>query len=124
VNKLRLTVLLIGKKQKYKHRVLTEETLDDIGARFGHTPRKSLNGLAQECGVLKFSARRATSTEEERLYGWFQQDSVTAHTARIFMQASSDVFEDRIISSGIWTARSSDLNSCNFLVWGCLKDKL
>jgi hypothetical protein len=22
-------------------------------------------------------------TEEERLYGWFQQDSATAHTARI-----------------------------------------
>jgi hypothetical protein len=25
-------------------------------------------------------------TEEERLYGWFQQDSVTADTARMSMQ--------------------------------------
>jgi hypothetical protein len=38
--------------------------------------------------------------EEERLYGWFQRDSATAHTAHISrMQAFSDVFGDRIISS-------------------------
>jgi hypothetical protein len=32
-------------------------------------------------------------TDEERLYGWFQQDSATAHTARtcMSMQALSDV---------------------------------
>jgi hypothetical protein len=40
-------------------------------------------------------------TEEERLYGWFQQDSATAQTAHMSMQALSDVFRDRIISSGI-----------------------
>jgi inhibitor of nuclear factor kappa-B kinase subunit alpha len=63
-------------------------------------------------------------TEEERLYGRFQQDSVTAHTARISMQALSDVFRDRIISSGIWPACSPDLNPCDFFFWGCLKDKV
>jgi predicted transcriptional regulator len=31
-------------------------------------------------------------TEKERLYGWFQQDSATAHTARMSMLALSDVF--------------------------------
>jgi hypothetical protein len=36
--------------------VLTEEKLDDIGAKLGHTPRKSLKRLAQEPGVSKFSA--------------------------------------------------------------------
>jgi transposase len=40
VNKLRTMGLLIDKKQKHKCRVLTEEKLDDIGARFKHTPRK------------------------------------------------------------------------------------
>jgi hypothetical protein len=40
-------------------------------------------------------------TEEERLYRWFQQDSATAHTACMSMQALSDVFRDRIISSDI-----------------------
>jgi hypothetical protein len=35
-------------------------------------------------------------TEEERLYGWFRQDSATAHTAHMFMQALSDVFGDKL----------------------------
>jgi hypothetical protein len=35
-------------------------------------------------------------TEEERLYGWFQQDSATAHTARMSTQALSDVFGDKL----------------------------
>jgi hypothetical protein len=34
-------------------------------------------------------------TEEERLYGWFQQDSATAHTARMSMQALPDIFGDK-----------------------------
>jgi hypothetical protein len=40
--------------------VLTEEKLNDIGARLEHTPRKSLKHLAQEAGVSKSSARTAT----------------------------------------------------------------
>jgi hypothetical protein len=63
-------------------------------------------------------------TEEESFYGWFQQDSATAHIARMSMQALSDVLGDRIISSGIWTERSPDLNPCDFLFWDCLKDKV
>jgi hypothetical protein len=62
-------------------------------------------------------------TEEERLYGCFQQDLATSHTARIPMQALSDVFGDGIISSGIWSARSHDLKPCDFFL-GCLKDKV
>jgi hypothetical protein len=61
--------------------------------------------------------------EEERLYGWFQQDSVTACTACMSMQAFSDVFKDRIISSCIWPGHSPNLNPCDFFLWGCLKDK-
>jgi hypothetical protein len=40
--------------------VLTEEKLDDTGARLQHTPRKSLKHLAQEIEVSKASARRVT----------------------------------------------------------------
>jgi hypothetical protein len=40
------------------------------------------------------------------------------------MQALSDVFGDRIISSGIWPARSPDLNPCDIFFWGCLKHKV
>jgi hypothetical protein len=41
------------------------------------------------------------------------------------MQALSDVFGNRIISSGIWPAHSPDLNPCDFFFfWGCLKDNV
>jgi hypothetical protein len=39
------------------------------------------------------------------------------------MQASSNIFRDRIISSGIWQACSTKFNPCGFL-WDCLNDKV
>jgi hypothetical protein len=68
VNKLRSTELLIGKKQKHKCQVLTEEKLNDIGATLEQTPRKSLKRLAQENGVSKSSARMATQLLKLRPY--------------------------------------------------------
>jgi transposase len=68
VYKLRTTGLLIDTKQKHKRRLLTEEKLDDIGARLEHTTRKSLKCLAQETGVSKSSARTATQLLKPRLY--------------------------------------------------------
>jgi hypothetical protein len=67
VNKLRITGLLIDKKQKHKCWALTEEKLDDIGGRLEHTPRKSLY-LAQETGVSKSNARMATQLLKLRPY--------------------------------------------------------
>jgi hypothetical protein len=63
-------------------------------------------------------------TQEERFYGWFQEDSATAHTAHMFFQALFDVCGDRIICSGIWPAWSPDLNPCDFFFWCCFKDKV
>jgi hypothetical protein len=63
-------------------------------------------------------------TEGERLYGWLQQDSATAQTARLSVQALFNVFGDRNISRGIWPARSPYLNPYNFFLWCCLKDKV
>jgi hypothetical protein len=40
------------------------------------------------------------------------------------IQALSDVFGDRIISSDIWPARSPDLNPCDFFFWHCSNDKV
>jgi hypothetical protein len=50
-------------------------------------------------------------TEEESVCGWFQHDSAPAHTActDMSMQALSDVFGNRTISSDIWPARSPNL---------------
>ncbi|PNF39429.1 hypothetical protein B7P43_G11780, partial [Cryptotermes secundus] len=52
-------------------------------------------------------------TEEERLCDWFQQGSATAHTARTSM-SMHEIFGDS----------SPDLNPCEFIFWGCLKDKV
>jgi hypothetical protein len=46
VNKHRTTGLLIHGKRKYMRRVLTEDKIDDTGARLEHTPRKSLKRQA------------------------------------------------------------------------------
>jgi hypothetical protein len=52
---------------------------------------------------------------------WFQQDGVTAHTARTAMRVHTEMFPARVISQRRnieWPARSSDLNACDFLLWG------
>jgi hypothetical protein len=51
-------------------------------------------------------------------------NTATAHITCISMHSSSDVFGDRSIRSGIWPARSPDLNPCDIFLWGCLKDKV
>jgi hypothetical protein len=68
MNRLRTMGLLIDKKQKHEHQVLTEEKSDDIGARLEHTPRKSQKRLAQGTGVSKSSARTATQLLKLRPY--------------------------------------------------------
>jgi hypothetical protein len=63
-------------------------------------------------------------TEEERLYGWFQQDSATAHTAHHSKQVIREVFGERVISDGLWPPRSPDLTPCDFYLWGNLKERV
>jgi hypothetical protein len=57
-------------------------------------------------------------TVEERLDGWFQQDSATVQTAHMSMQDLSAVFWDGIISSHIFPAHSHDLNPCDYFLLG------
>jgi hypothetical protein len=70
LNKFRTTWLLVHRKKKRKRRVLTEEKLDDIGARLEPTPTKSLKLLAQETGVSKSSARTATQLLKPSSESW------------------------------------------------------
>jgi hypothetical protein len=51
---------------------------------------------------------------EERLYGIFQQDSATVHTAHISLEALWEVFGDHMISCDLWPPCSPDLTSCDF----------
>jgi hypothetical protein len=63
-------------------------------------------------------------TAEERQYGYFQQDNAIAHAANASMVAIREVFEDRIISRGLWPPRSPDHSFCDFYLWGNLKGKV
>ena len=57
-------------------------------------------------------------TEEELLYGYFQQDGATAHTTSRTLSRVHDVFGvDRTVSRGseiCWPSRSPDLSPCEF----------
>jgi hypothetical protein len=62
--------LLIDRIQKLKLRVLTEDKLNDIGARLEHTHRKSLKRVVQETGVSTSSARTATQLLKPSSESW------------------------------------------------------
>ena len=58
---------------------------------------------------------------------WFQQDGATAHTSRRAMGILREMFPAHLIpflGDIGWPARSLDLNSCNFFLWGYLKSKV
>ena len=40
------------------------------------------------------------------------------------MTIIQNVFDDRVISRGLWRARSPDLNPCDFYICGTLKSKV
>jgi hypothetical protein len=52
------------------------------------------------------------------------QDGATADTATYSIYVLNEVFEDRLISCGLWPVRSPDLNPCDFYLWGNLKYKV
>ena len=60
VKKFETTGSVANKKRNRKRTVLTEETLDEIGASPEHTPTKSIPELAQQVGISEPSAHRVT----------------------------------------------------------------
>jgi hypothetical protein len=62
-------------------------------------------------------------TAEERQNAYFQQDNATAHTGTANAEIR-EVFEDRIISRGLWPPRSPRSQFCDFYLWGNLKGKV
>jgi hypothetical protein len=57
-------------------------------------------------------------TAEKRKYGYFQQDNATAHTAGDSADAIHEVFDDRMISKGLWPPRSQILVVVIFISGG------
>jgi hypothetical protein len=63
-------------------------------------------------------------SEREIEQAWFQQDGATAHTAEASLSFLESIFANRIISRGIWPARSPDLTPLDYYLWGTLKAKV
>jgi hypothetical protein len=63
-------------------------------------------------------------TAEVRQHGYFQQENARAHMANTDMVATREVFEDRIISRGLWPPRHPDLSFCDSYLWENLKGKV
>ena len=69
VKKLETTGSVANKKTRNRKRaVLTEETLDEIGASLERTPTKSIPKLAQQVGISESSAHRATKSLKLKPY--------------------------------------------------------
>lgn len=51
------------------------------------------------------------------------QDNDMTHTTNKFMRALAEVFSEQMWSRGLWSARSPDLNPCDFNLWGTVWDK-
>lgn len=66
----------------------------------------------------------ATLTADEIFSGWFQQDNATAHTAIVSQRLLKEYFGERVISRGLWPARSPDLSPPDYFLWGFLKDRV
>ena len=60
MKKFETTGSVANKKRNRKRTVLTEETLDEIGASLERTPTKSIPKLAQQVGISESSAHRAS----------------------------------------------------------------
>ena len=63
-------------------------------------------------------------TDTECRSGCFQQDSATAHTADQSLDFIAEIFENRIISRGLWPTRSPHITALDFNLWGNLKNKV
>jgi hypothetical protein len=66
----------------------------------------------------------ATFSEEEVFSAWFQQDNAPAHTANATLKYLEEFFGERIISKGMWPARSPDLSPPDYFLWGYLKEQV
>jgi hypothetical protein len=80
---------------------------DDIGARLEHTPRKSRQRLAQETGVLKSIARRATQLLKLRPY----KTTVIQPCSRAIQLAGF------IFSAGFYSLSSKVRSICNYILF-------
>jgi hypothetical protein len=83
---------------------------------------ETVNAVGYENNIL--SPFFTELTDEERLYGVVQQDSATAHTAHVSLEALQEAFDDHLISRGLWPPLPPDLTPCDFYLWASLNDSV
>jgi hypothetical protein len=120
----------LDKKYTRQNVVLTEETLDEIGARLEHSPRKSLARLAQQAQVSKTTAWRATINLHLRPYKITQVQVIEegdygrrAHFCNWFLQAVHDAVLDpklRFFTDEAWFHLSVYINDQNNRYWSSI----
>ncbi|GFU28431.1 DDE_3 domain-containing protein [Trichonephila clavipes] len=52
----------------------------------------------------------------------YKQDGGTCQTSRESMEILTEIFDDRVISKGLWPPRLPDLQIQDFFLWGYLKN--
>jgi hypothetical protein len=133
VEKVRSTGSFLDKKCTRQNAVLTEETLDEIGARLEHSPRKSLARLAQQAQVSKTTAWRATKNLHLLPYKIAQVQVIEegdygrrTHFCNWFLQAVHDgVLDPKLtfFTDEAWFHLSGYINAQNNRYWSSINPR-
>ena len=70
--------------------------------------------------LQRFFWRRHVQTPIYTKY-YFQQDGATPHTTNIVQNWLSEKFSTKLVDKKMWPPRSSDMNPCDYFLWGYLK---
>jgi len=62
-------------------------------------------------------------TSEYKKY-YFQKDGAPPHTSNIVQEWLASKFGQKFLAKDTWPARSPDLKSCDYFLWGYLKDRV
>lgn len=65
-----------------------------------------------------------TMLDDELQFGHFQQDGATPHTAGETLRYLREFYDDRLISRGLWPARSPDLTPLDYYLFGRIKNNI
>jgi hypothetical protein len=131
--KVRSTGSFLDKKYTRQNAVLTEEMLDETGARLEHSPCKFLARLAQQAQVSKTTAWRATKNSHLRPYKITQVQVIEecdygrrTHFWNCFLQAvHGGVLDPKLtfFTDEAWFHLSGYINAQNNRYWSSINPR-
>lgn len=84
--------------------------------------RETINAQRYQTLILEHFLEQVH--DDELQHGYFQQDGATAHTARASLEFLREFYDDRLVSQGLWPARSPDLTPCDYFLFGHIKNNV